>query len=165
MPIAELNDIGTAPVMLPRIGLVFVRLSFPLQDIFLLAAKRLGVEPAKCCVIEDTVSGVQAAKGFKKIHQCFSISRKHLMNPCVFSYSNSFDYILIPIFNPMFWRSRTRSRRKRLAKRERVSSLFTDYAGIGDTQSFVQLHPLHGLFLKLSTRIVLLPYDPTPYMQ
>jgi beta-phosphoglucomutase-like phosphatase (HAD superfamily) len=33
----------------------------PAPDIFLLAAKRLGVEPAKCCVIEDTVSGVQAA--------------------------------------------------------------------------------------------------------
>jgi len=34
----------------------------PAPDIFLLAAKRLGVEPAKCCVIEDTVSGVLAGK-------------------------------------------------------------------------------------------------------
>jgi len=33
----------------------------PAPDIFLLAAKRLGVEPTKCCVIEDTVSGIQAA--------------------------------------------------------------------------------------------------------
>ena len=33
----------------------------PAPDIFLLAAKFLGIAPANCCVIEDTVSGVQAA--------------------------------------------------------------------------------------------------------
>ena len=34
----------------------------PAPDIFLLAAKRLGVARNKCCVIEDTVSGVLAGK-------------------------------------------------------------------------------------------------------
>ena len=38
-----------------------VKQTKPAPDIFLLAAKRLGVEPTKCCVIEDTVSGIQAA--------------------------------------------------------------------------------------------------------
>lgn len=34
----------------------------PAPDTFLLAARRLGVMPTKCCVIEDTVSGVLAGK-------------------------------------------------------------------------------------------------------
>lgn len=34
----------------------------PAPDVFLLAAKRLGVEPAKCLVIEDTLNGIKAAK-------------------------------------------------------------------------------------------------------
>jgi HAD superfamily hydrolase (TIGR01509 family) len=34
----------------------------PYPDIFLEAARRLGVPPAACCVIEDAVNGVQAAK-------------------------------------------------------------------------------------------------------
>tara|TARA_Y100000588_G_scaffold388812_1_gene489959 strand:- start:61 stop:345 length:285 start_codon:yes stop_codon:yes gene_type:complete len=33
----------------------------PAPDIFLLVAKCLGVDPANCCVIEDTFSGIQAA--------------------------------------------------------------------------------------------------------
>ena len=33
----------------------------PAQDIFLLAAKRLGVEPAKCLVFEDAPAGTEAA--------------------------------------------------------------------------------------------------------
>ena len=36
--------------------------SKPEPDVFLLAAKRLGVARNKCCVIEDTVSGVLAGK-------------------------------------------------------------------------------------------------------
>ena len=34
----------------------------PSPEIFLLSAKRLGVLPEKCCVIEDTVNGIKAAK-------------------------------------------------------------------------------------------------------
>jgi len=34
----------------------------PAPDIFLLAAKRLGLDPAECIVFEDAINGVQAAK-------------------------------------------------------------------------------------------------------
>src|SRR6185436_19314737 len=34
----------------------------PAADIFLIAAQRLGVKPAKCTVVEDAVNGIQAAK-------------------------------------------------------------------------------------------------------
>ena len=34
----------------------------PSPEIFLLSAKRLGVPPEQCCVIEDTVNGIKAAK-------------------------------------------------------------------------------------------------------
>ncbi|NLF19737.1 MAG: HAD-IA family hydrolase [Lentisphaerae bacterium] len=34
----------------------------PSPDIFLAAARRLGIDPADCCVVEDAVSGVRAAK-------------------------------------------------------------------------------------------------------
>ena len=34
----------------------------PSPEIFLLSAKRLGVPAEKCCVIEDTVNGIKAAK-------------------------------------------------------------------------------------------------------
>jgi HAD superfamily hydrolase (TIGR01509 family) len=34
----------------------------PAPDIFLAAARRLGVPPGECCVVEDAVHGVQAAK-------------------------------------------------------------------------------------------------------
>lgn len=34
----------------------------PAPDVFLLAAQRLGVSPANCLVIEDTIAGIKAAK-------------------------------------------------------------------------------------------------------
>lgn len=34
----------------------------PFPDIYLLAARRCGVEPARCFVVEDAVSGIQAGK-------------------------------------------------------------------------------------------------------
>lgn len=34
----------------------------PAPDIFLFAANKLGVDPAKCAVVEDAVNGIQAAK-------------------------------------------------------------------------------------------------------
>jgi len=39
-----------------------VKHSKPAPDVYLLAAERLDVSPTNCCVIEDTVSGVQAGK-------------------------------------------------------------------------------------------------------
>ena len=44
----------------------------PAPDIFLLAAKRIGVPPLECMVIEDSVSGVQAgvAAGMRVIRLC-----------------------------------------------------------------------------------------------
>jgi pseudouridine-5'-monophosphatase len=41
----------------------------PAPDIFLLAARELGAEPTRCCVLEDTVNGVQAgvAAGMRTI--------------------------------------------------------------------------------------------------
>ncbi|MBX9570077.1 MAG: HAD family phosphatase [Candidatus Obscuribacterales bacterium] len=34
----------------------------PAPDVYLLAAKRLGVAPEKCLVVEDTIAGIRAAK-------------------------------------------------------------------------------------------------------
>lgn len=39
-----------------------VPLGKPAPDLFLLAAARLGVPPAACCVLEDSLTGVRAAK-------------------------------------------------------------------------------------------------------
>ena len=50
---------GLFPV---RISTVEVPRGKPAPDIFLEAARRLGVDPAQCLVLEDSVPGVQAAK-------------------------------------------------------------------------------------------------------
>jgi len=34
----------------------------PAPDLFLAAARKLGIEPARCAVVEDAVNGIQAAK-------------------------------------------------------------------------------------------------------
>lgn len=44
----------------------------PAPDMFLVAAKRLGVQPANCVVIEDSVSGIQAAKAAGT--QCIAVT-------------------------------------------------------------------------------------------
>jgi pseudouridine-5'-monophosphatase len=43
--------------------------SKPAPDIFLIAAQELAAEPARCCVLEDTMNGVQAgvAAGMRTI--------------------------------------------------------------------------------------------------
>jgi beta-phosphoglucomutase family hydrolase len=47
----------------------------PAPDIFLMAAERLGVEPAGCLVVEDAVNGVLAAK--RAGMQCLAITTTH----------------------------------------------------------------------------------------
>ena len=44
----------------------------PAPDIFLLAAKRLGLDPTECVVFEDAINGVQAAKAAGA--QCIGIT-------------------------------------------------------------------------------------------
>ncbi|MBI4406530.1 HAD family phosphatase [Candidatus Micrarchaeota archaeon] len=53
----------------------------PSPDVFLLAAKKLGVEPEKCVVVEDSSHGVAAAKkaGMKCIHLTQSKSTAHIV--------------------------------------------------------------------------------------
>lgn len=47
----------------------------PAPDIFLLAAERLGIEPAHCWVVEDAVNGVKAAK--QAGMRCLAITTTH----------------------------------------------------------------------------------------
>jgi len=60
---ANLRAIGIEP---GRVGAVVVgeeeERTKPAPDIFLAAARRLGVPPAECCVVEDAPNGIQAAK-------------------------------------------------------------------------------------------------------
>lgn len=61
-----------AKLILKQIGLINlfdtisdgndIKRSKPHPDVFLVAAKRLEIEPAKCAVIEDAVAGIEAAK-------------------------------------------------------------------------------------------------------
>ncbi len=52
----------------------------PAPDIFLLAARTLGVNPAECAVVEDAVNGVQAAKaaGMRCVAVAHTLSAEHL---------------------------------------------------------------------------------------
>ncbi len=52
----------------------------PAPDIFLLAARKMGVEPSRCIVVEDAPSGVRAAKaaGAKCLGITSSFSREQL---------------------------------------------------------------------------------------
>ena len=53
----------------------------PFPDIFLEAARRLGVAPAACCVIEDAINGVKAAKaaGMRCVAVTTSFTEEELM--------------------------------------------------------------------------------------
>ncbi|MBQ6554733.1 MAG: HAD family phosphatase [Firmicutes bacterium] len=57
----ELKDAGLYKYFRKIIGGDMVSRSKPAPDIFLFAAERLGVEPEKCLVIEDSHNGVRAA--------------------------------------------------------------------------------------------------------
>ena len=52
----------------------------PAPDIFLLAAERLGLQPADCLVVEDAVNGVESGKnaGMKVLGIMSSFSEKEL---------------------------------------------------------------------------------------
>lgn len=47
----------------------------PAPDVFLVAAARLGVDPAHCIVVEDAVAGVQAAKAAGM--RCVAVTNTH----------------------------------------------------------------------------------------
>jgi len=52
----------------------------PAPDIFLLAAKKLGIDPAECVVVEDAVNGIQAAKaaGMRTVGVAHTLPAKDL---------------------------------------------------------------------------------------
>jgi len=52
----------------------------PAPDIFLLAAKKLGIDPAECVVVEDAVNGIQAAKaaGMRSVGVAHTLPAKDL---------------------------------------------------------------------------------------
>lgn len=57
----NLQQVGLADRFGPVCSAVEVPRGKPAPDLFLLAAERLGLEPAACAVIEDAVPGVQGA--------------------------------------------------------------------------------------------------------
>jgi HAD superfamily hydrolase (TIGR01509 family) len=59
---ANLDATGTAALFELRVSGVEVRDGKPAPDIFLEAARRLGLPPARCLVIEDSRNGVLAAR-------------------------------------------------------------------------------------------------------
>nr|WP_321256605.1 HAD family phosphatase [uncultured Pseudodesulfovibrio sp.] len=59
---ATLRAIGLDTTITTIVGGNDVKQAKPAPDIFLLAAKKLGVSPANCVVIEDSTHGVLAAK-------------------------------------------------------------------------------------------------------
>jgi len=54
----------------------FVELGKPKPDIYLLAAKELGVNPAECIVIEDSINGLKSAKAAGML--CIAVPDKRL---------------------------------------------------------------------------------------
>jgi HAD superfamily hydrolase (TIGR01509 family) len=60
---ANLNQIGLPPATWDAlVSAEDVTHKKPAPDIFLAASRKLGLEPARCVIIEDAVNGVQAAK-------------------------------------------------------------------------------------------------------
>ena len=59
---ATLSAIGLAPYFSTYVGGNDVAVAKPAPDIFLLAAQRLGANPARCVVVEDSTNGILAAR-------------------------------------------------------------------------------------------------------
>jgi HAD superfamily hydrolase (TIGR01509 family) len=59
---ATLAAIGLTPLFATYVGGNDVTVAKPAPDIFLLAARRLGVDPARCVVVEDSTNGILAAR-------------------------------------------------------------------------------------------------------
>ena len=57
----EMQQTGLYDYFDRLVGGDMIKNSKPAPDIFLLAAKRLGVPPADCCVFEDSPNGIRAA--------------------------------------------------------------------------------------------------------
>ena len=71
----------------------------PAPDVFLRAAHQLGVQPDKCCVIEDAAAGVEAAlaAGMKVIGICNSLPPEQLARATwVVHYYEQIDQLLLP---------------------------------------------------------------------
>lgn len=49
----------------------------PAPDIFLAAARLVGVDPADCVVVEDAPAGIQAAKNAGEVPHLIQSSRRH----------------------------------------------------------------------------------------
>ena len=59
---AAVEALGIADVMAAIVSSDEVDRGKPEPDVYLLAASRLGVEPARCLVVEDSINGVRAVK-------------------------------------------------------------------------------------------------------
>lgn len=55
-----------------------VKKSKPNPDLYLLAAEKLGVKPKECVVIEDSVTGIHAAKNAGMF--CIAVPNKYIKN-------------------------------------------------------------------------------------
>lgn len=75
-----IEEIGIKPYFETLVSGECITNSKPAPDIFLEAAKRLGVDPKNCVVIEDAVNGIAAARsaGMKCIGLTTSFSREKL---------------------------------------------------------------------------------------
>lgn len=66
-----------------------IKHSKPAPDVFLIAAKRLGVEPKDCIVVEDAVAGIEAAKRADMIAVAVSDAKKSDLADYKFDHINA----------------------------------------------------------------------------
>ncbi|MBQ7985762.1 MAG: HAD family phosphatase [Clostridia bacterium] len=67
----HLNEVGATDIFSVIVGGKDVENGKPAPDIFLLAAQKLGVNPADCFVIEDSENGIRA--GYSAVMKCIGI--------------------------------------------------------------------------------------------